>query len=139
MNIKIELTQEIVEKWCKANKFELVKLYKNGEIKPLKRNIIIAEGIEGIIERVCKSANIDISDIHIKTRKVEILEARQIAHTIARKHIKVTDSVIGNMIGMKSPSTVINSSNRINGLIETDGKFRKKHNKIIRLYGLQGI
>ncbi len=136
MKMTIELSQGIVEKWCDENGFELIKMYEDGDSKPLSKGLIQYEGINGIIDRVCKHTGISKTDIHKKTRQRKIVEVRQLAHKIAHKHSGDSLAVIGYEIGRKDHATVLNSVKKINNLMETCKLFNRKYDELIKLYRL---
>jgi len=136
MEIMVELNQEIVEKWCEENGFGLVKMYEDGDTRPLNKNQIKAEGVKGIIKRVGECVGIDPVDILKKSRRREIVEPRQVVHKIAHKHLNISLAKIGWMVGRKDHATVLNSSKKIDNLRETDKLFNEHYSEIIKLYSL---
>jgi chromosomal replication initiator protein len=93
-----------------------------GIIKPLQ---------DQIAEKIIKFTG---QDITIKSRKREIVWARQLAMFILRKKTKMSLSKIGELCGNKDHATVLHACKSISNLIETDSYFRKKYNEILQFY-----
>lgn len=136
VNIEIEVTQEIVEDWCEENGYALIRKYKEGETRPMTAREIKAEGIKGIIERVAKHVEMKPIFIQQKTRKREVVEARQLVHAIAKEHLMMSLSKIGWAVGKKDHATVLHSAKTVRNLIDTDLTYRNKYDEIINLYSL---
>lgn len=68
--------------------------------------------------------NLNPGDIQIKTRKREILQARQIAMYFSKILTKDCLSLIGFFLGKKDHATVLHSCKTVNNLIETDKQFK---------------
>jgi len=83
-----------------------------------------------ILKKVSNEFCIPISSIHLRTRKREIVEPRQIAHYLARKYTMLSCEDIGEKIGGVDHATVLHSCKTVNNLIDTDKHFRNKINKI---------
>ena len=99
--IDLELTQRIVRKAVKC-----------AEVKAIT--------IEDIIAKVCSHYNIEESTIHVKCRKREVVQARQMAMFLAKKHTDNSLSKIGKMIGNKDHATVLHACKIIKDQIEVD-------------------
>ena len=70
--------------------------------------------------------------MHMKTRKREILEARQFVISFARKYKLGTLTYIGTYFN-KSHATVINACSKIEDLRQTDKDISKMYNEIEKL------
>lgn len=105
--ISLELAHRIVSKAVKC-----------AEIKSLSVN--------DIIEKVCAYYKIDISTIHTKTRKREVVQVRQIAMYLAKKHTETSSSKIGQMIGKKDHATVLHACKIIKDQVEVDKAFKSE-------------
>lgn len=64
------------------------------------------------------------------TRKREVVFARQLAMTLARKLTNCSLYTIGLMIGMKDHATVLHSSKTINNLSDVDANIRGTYNSL---------
>ena len=65
-----------------------------------------------------------------KNRKRDIVELRHIFTFLARK-LGYSFTSIGEFLGDRDHTTIINNVRMFNNLIETDPKFRKKYNDIL--------
>ena len=82
---------------------------------------------------VCKYYNIPIEVLYMKTRKREIVQARQIAMFFAKNLTKDSLQTIGDGIGNKDHATVLHASKTINNLIDTNRQFKLQVEEIERL------
>ena len=62
--------------------------------------------------------------IKSKTRKREIVQARQIAMYFSKSFTKSSLATIGSQIGGKDHATVLHACKTVNNLIDTDKRFR---------------
>ena len=63
--------------------------------------------IDDILKVVCKHFDLEPSAIHTKSRKREVVQARQIAMYLAKNHTDFSTSKIGKFIGNKDHATVL--------------------------------
>lgn len=89
-------------------------------IKNTKREI----SIDYIQKVVCTYFNIPMDHIQSKTRKREIVQARQVAMFFSKSMTKASLATIGSQIGSKDHATVLHACKTVNNLIETDKRFR---------------
>ena len=89
-------------------------------IKNTKREI----SIDYIQKVVCNYFSIPIEQIQSKTRKREIVQARQVAMFFSKNLTKASLATIGSQIGGKDHATVLHACKTVNNLIETDKRFR---------------
>jgi chromosomal replication initiator protein len=82
--------------------------------------------IESIQKLVCDFLKIPIDQVKAKTRKREIVQARQISMFFAKEMTKASLKTIGTHFGGRDHSTVIHAVQTVNDLIVTDKEF--KHN-----------
>ncbi len=80
--------------------------------------------IDYIQKVVCDYFNIPIEMIHSKTRKREIVQARQLSMYFSKKHTKASLANIGLHCGNKDHATVLHACRTVNNLVETDKQFR---------------
>lgn len=80
--------------------------------------------VDGIIDTVCKHFGIDTSVIHTKSRKREVVQVRQIAMYLAKKHTDSSSSKIGQLIGGKDHATVLHAFKIVKEQCEVDKNFR---------------
>ncbi|MGE4288618.1 MAG: chromosomal replication initiator protein DnaA [Salinivirgaceae bacterium] len=89
-------------------------------VKNTKREI----SIDYIQKVVCDYFNMPPEVINSKTRKREIVQARQIAMFFAKNLTKSSLATIGSQIGGKDHATVLHACKTVNNLIDTDKRFR---------------
>jgi chromosomal replication initiator protein len=80
--------------------------------------------IDYIQKIICDYFNLPIESINSKTRKREIVQARQLAMYFAKKHTKSSLATIGLHCGNKDHATVLHACRTVVNLIETDKQFR---------------
>ena len=95
-------------------------------IKNTKREI----SIDYIQKIVCNFFNIPLDQIQSKTRKREIVQARQVAMFFSKNMTKASLATIGSQIGGKDHATVLHACKTVNNLIETDKRFRLQIDEI---------
>ena len=66
----------------------------------------------------------------LKTRKREVIEARQLFHFFCRRYTKMTLTSIGNMGGGLDHATVLYSIRTVSNLCETDKNKKKTFDAI---------
>ena len=93
-------------------------------LRKIVRNETKAITIDTIIETVCQHFEIDTSVIHTKSRKREVVQVRQIAMFLAKKHTDSSSSKIGQLIGGKDHATVLHACKIVKELCEVDKAFR---------------
>lgn len=103
--ITVELAKEMVDKYVKNTAKEL--------------------SIQYIQKIVCDYFNISIDTINAKTRKREIVQARQLSMYFAKKYTHFPLSVIGSYCGNKDHATVLHACRTVNNLYETDKKMKQ--------------
>ena len=79
--------------------------------------------IENIVKAVCKHFGLEESAIHTKSRKREIVQARQVATYLAKIYTDFSTSKIGKFIGNKDHTTVLHSCKTVKGQLEVDKSF----------------
>ena len=86
--------------------------------------------IETIISKVCEHYNLDESVIHSKTRKREVVQVRQIAMYLAKKHTEISASKIGMLIGNRDHATVLHACKIVKDLVEVNKPFKSELEEI---------
>lgn len=81
--------------------------------------------IEAIQTHVCDYFGIDTNKVREKTRKQEIVEARQIAMFLSKKLTKVSLKTIGLQFGGRDHSTVIHAITTIEDRVKTSSKHQQ--------------
>jgi chromosomal replication initiator protein len=95
-------------------------------IKNTKREI----SIDYIQKVVCNYFNIAVDQLQSKTRKREIVQARQVAMYFSKTLTKASLANIGSQIGGKDHATVLHACKTVNNLLETDKRFRLQVDEI---------
>ena len=83
-------------------------------------NIIVKK----IIDTVCAEEGIMPVMLNLKTRKREIVQARQRCMYFAKEYTKLSLETIGSEIGGKDHVTVLHACKTVNNLIFSDRKYR---------------
>lgn len=102
--ITLDLVREMIDKLVKSTTREL--------------------SIDYIQKVVSDYFNIAIDLMHSKTRKREIVQARQIAMYFSKSLTKASLATIGSQIGGKDHATVLHACKTVNNLVDTDKRFR---------------
>ena len=102
--IDIDLAQRIIKKSVRIN-----------ENKPVS--------IDTIIEKVCEHFKFEESTLHSKSRKRDVVQARQVAMYLAKKHTDISASKIGHLIGNRDHATVLHACKNIKDQMAVDKTF----------------
>lgn len=86
--------------------------------------------VDDIINCVCKHFGLEASVIYTKSRKREVVQARQIAMFLAKNNTELSASKIGTLIGNKDHATVLHACKTIKELREVDKAFRTEVDEI---------
>jgi chromosomal replication initiator protein len=105
----------------KAITLDLAKQMIDKFVKNTAREV----SIDYIQKVVCDYFDLPIELLKSKTRKREIVQARQIAMYFAKKMTKSSLANIGLHCGGKDHATVLHACRTVNNLSETDKHFRK--------------
>ena len=80
--------------------------------------------VDKIQQVICTHFHIEPEALQAKTRKREVVQARQLAMYFCKNYTKASLSFIGNQIGKKDHATVLYACKAVTDLMETDRKFR---------------
>ncbi len=100
---------------------ELAAKLINKLVKNSKREL----SIEYISKVVCDYFSMPVDVLQAKTRKREIVQARQIAMYFSKSLTKYSLASIGAQIGSKDHATVLHACKTVNNLKDTDKNFRQ--------------
>lgn len=103
-DITIDLARQMVDKFVKSTNREVT--------------------IDYIQKVVCDYFNLPIDSIQSRTRKREIVQARQLTMYFAKKMTKSSLAIIGLQCGNKDHATVLHACKTVANLAETDKQFR---------------
>ncbi len=95
-----------------------------GLIDKLVRNTKKEVTIDLIQQTVCDYFSMPVDQMKSKTRKREIVQARQIAMYFAKNKTKSSLSTIGARIGGKDHATVLHACKTVKNLLDTDKRFK---------------
>jgi chromosomal replication initiator protein DnaA len=112
------------------NKKEITLELAKGMIDKLVKNTQREISIDYIQKVVCNYFSMSVDVLSSKTRKREIVQARQIAMYFAKNMTKCSLAMIGNAIGNKDHATVLHACKTVNNLIETDKAFKQDLDEI---------
>ena len=94
--------------------------------------------VDQIINAVCKHFSLDVATIHTKSRKREVVQARQIAMFLTKQHTDYSTAKIGTLIGGKDHATVLHACKMVKELKEVDKGFRSELDEIQNTLKKQG-
>lgn len=100
---------------------ELAAKLINKLVKNSKREL----SIEYISKVVCDYFSMPVDALQTKTRKREVVQARQIAMYFSKSLTKYSLASIGAQIGSKDHATVLHACKTVNNLKDTDKNFRQ--------------
>jgi chromosomal replication initiator protein len=110
--VNLELAKSVVEKF----------------VKNIKKEI----SIDYIQKIVSDYFQMDINTLQSKTRKRDVVQARQLAMFFAKKYTKASLANIGSQIGNRDHATVLHACKTIDNLASTDKQFKKYVDEIQR-------
>lgn len=93
-------------------------------LKNIVREIDSEVGIDYIQKTVSEYFHVDQDDLKAKTRKKEIVIARQVAMYFSKDYTNHSLKSIGYHFGGRDHSTVIHALQSVDNMIDTDAKFR---------------
>ena len=108
--INLDLAREMIDKLIKNTKREI--------------------SIDYIQKIVCNYFNVGVEQLQSRTRKREIVQARQVAMFFSKSLTKASLANIGTQIGGKDHATVLHACKTVNNLMETDKRFRLQVDEI---------
>lgn len=79
--------------------------------------------IDEILEKVCNHFNVSVSAVNGRSRKQDLVTARQVSMYLAQKYTKMPASRIGKLVGGRDHSTVIHSCSRVEQRLQVDSMF----------------
>jgi len=103
---------------------EVKNLLKNN-LKP-KKNVAIKD----VVKTISEYYNLDESAIYEKTRRKEIVKARQVVMYLLREDFNVSYPLIGQKLGGKDHTTVIHSYLKIKEDLKTDSQLMQELEQI---------
>ncbi len=86
--------------------------------------------VDDILRVVCQHFHLEPSAIHTKSRKREVVQARQIAMYLAKDFTNLSTAKIGSLIGNRDHATVLHAFKTVKELGEVDKAFRAELDEI---------
>ncbi|MBN1111474.1 MAG: chromosomal replication initiator protein DnaA [Bacteroidales bacterium] len=108
--ITLDLAAEIIDKLVKSTKRDITVNY--------------------VQKIVCEYFSLTPEQLREKTRKREIVQARQIAMYFSKSLTKASLASIGSQIGGKDHATVLHACKTVSNLLETDKRFKSNLTEI---------
>lgn len=103
--IDLELTKRVVAKTVKREKKQIT--------------------IDDIQNTVSDYFNINMSEIHSKSRKREIVQARQVTMFLSKKYTNYSYSHIGSLVGKRDHATVLHACRTVQNSLDIDKSFQQ--------------
>ncbi|MDR0186102.1 chromosomal replication initiator protein DnaA [Prevotella brunnea] len=94
--------------------------------------------IDDILDKVCEHFNVTTTAVNSRSRKQDIVLARQVSMYLAQKFTKMPASRIGKLVGGRDHSTVIHSCSRIEKRLQVDKRFTAELSSIENSFKLKG-
>ena len=122
----------------------LISLLAHSTLTNMPIDIILAErvisrivsitpkvmSIEFSRDTVCDFFKLSVDAISTKSRKLEVVQARQIDMYLSKNLTKNSLSTIGNYIGQRDHATVLHACKKVMDLMDTDKHFKKNVEEI---------
>ena len=86
--------------------------------------------VDEILDTVCNHFSVTLSAVNSKSRKHDLVIARQVTMYLARKYTKMPASRIGRLVGNRDHSTVIHSCAQVENRLKVDSSFKEEVNSI---------
>ena len=86
--------------------------------------------IDEIIKTVADYYGVEVSAINTRSRKREVVLVRQVAMFLAKKHLDLSTSKIGQYVGNRDHATVLHACKTVTNLADTDKQFRTELHEI---------
>ena len=93
--------------------------------------------VDDIIETVCNHFNVSATAISSRSRKHDLVVARQVSMYFAQKYTRMTASRIGKLVGGRDHSTVIHSCSQIEQRMKVDSNFKDEIRSIENSFKLK--
>ena len=106
----------------------------------LKRSVKIDNHpltVDEIVDTVCEHFNVSPEEVGGKSRKRNLVTARQVSMYLAQKHTKMPASRIGKLIAGRDHSTVLHSCEKVEQRMRIDASFSDDIQKIEKAFKLK--
>ena len=85
---------------------------------------------EAILQQVVAAFSIDMKSINSKSRKREIVWARQAAMSLCKKYTTQSVSRIGQVVGGRDHATVLHALKNVDDLLQTEADFKEMYQQV---------
>ena len=86
--------------------------------------------VDDILDTVCNHFNVTVTAVNSKSRKRDLVIARQVSMYLAQKYTKMPAARIGRLVGNRDHSTVIHSCSQIENRMKVDTAFKDEIDSI---------
>ncbi|MEQ6120976.1 chromosomal replication initiator protein DnaA [Reichenbachiella sp. MALMAid0571] len=108
-------------------------------LKSIVKNIESEVGIDYIQKTVSEYFNVPTDELKAKTRKKEIVIARQLAMYFTKDYTNHSLKSIGSHFGGRDHSTVIHALQSVSDMLDTDARFRSSVNELKKKFSMKAI
>lgn len=108
-------------------------------LKSIVKNIESEVGIDYIQKTVSEYFNVPADELKAKTRKKEIVIARQLAMYFTKDYTNHSLKSIGSHFGGRDHSTVIHALQSVNDMLDTDARFRSSVNELKKKFSMKAV
>lgn len=91
---------------------------------------------ETLLEFVAEECGVTVQDVVGKCRKREIVDCRHIYCGMAKKHLRITLTSIGELLGFRDHTTVRHALIKFRDRLETEESYRLKVSKLYEKLGI---
>jgi chromosomal replication initiator protein len=98
-----------------------------GKVIKMEKKTITVDLIQNVVSDFFR---VDLKEIHSKSRKKEIVEARHVAIHLAKKYTNSSYALIGNLIGKRDHASALHADRAIRDRLDTDKNFRLTMNDL---------
>ena len=114
-------------------------LFRNGK-RIVKRAMKVDDHpltVDDILETVCNHFGVTTAAVGSKSRKRELVTARQVSMYLAQKYTKMPAARIGKLVGGRDHSTVLHSCTQVEQRLKTDSAFSAEVSSIENAFKLK--
>ena len=86
--------------------------------------------VDEILDIVCNHFSVTQTAVNSKSRKRDLVTARQVTMYLAQKYTKMPAARIGRLVGNRDHSTVIHSCTQVENRLKIDNTFKEEINSI---------
>ena len=93
--------------------------------------------VDDIVSSVCNHFDVSASSVNSKSRKRDLVVARQVSMYLSQKYTRMPASRIGKLIGNRDHSTVIHSCSAVEKRLKVDKEFAEEISSIENSFKLK--